>query len=127
MKNIGSVKIPYGNVSINVGRYPKGEAIFVQLICLESEDVGEPYTTFSTNPKSYGCHLAPNEFNVKNWGENEGLSEPLLAAGLFEDTGRIFPSGFVQSPIWRIKDPANVPPMSGPASTEDNTTQGQGR
>lgn len=125
MKNIGTVKIPYGNVSINVGRYPKGGAIFVELICLESEDVGEPYTTFSTNLKSYGCALAYNEFNVKNWSENDGLEEPLLATGLFEDTGRTFQSGFVQSPVWRIKDPANVPLMPGQATADDNTTEGR--
>lgn len=125
MRNIGTVKIPYGNVSINVGRYPKGGAIFVQLICLGSESVGEPYTTFSTNLKSYGCHLAPDEFNVKNWSENNGLDEPLLATGLFEDTGRTYPSGYVQSPVWRIKDPTNVPPMPGQHFTNDDTSQGR--
>jgi hypothetical protein len=45
----------------------------------------------------------------------------MLATGLFEDTGRRVPSGHVVAPVWRIKDPANVPPVPGQRSGSDRT------
>jgi len=35
----------------------------------------------------------------------------VLATGLFEDTGRRTPSGYVASPIWRLKDRSLIPPL----------------
>ena len=43
----------------------------------------------------------------------EPLIEPLLATGLFEDTGRRTPTGYAVSPTWRIKNPQFVPPRRG--------------
>ena len=40
-----------------------------------------------------------------------------LSTGLFQDTGKRVPSGHVVSPVWRILDPANVPPAFGRGST----------
>ena len=57
--------------------------------------------------------LADDEFCVKAWSENEPLIAPLLAAGLFEDTGRRTPTGYAVSPTWRIKDRQFVPPLRG--------------
>jgi len=91
--------------SINVGRYPSGGAIYVQLHC---ED-GEPLATFSTNLVPYGAKVNQDEFNVKVWGENEQFVEKMMATGLFEDTGRYAPTGNVDSPIWRMTAPAHVP------------------
>lgn len=110
MKTIGTVATPYGMASINIGRYPHGGAIFIQLLSANPEDdFPGPLATFSVNLKSYGCPVNDNEFNVKGWEENECLVEPMLASGLFEDTGRKFPSGYVVSPVWRLRDPAHVP------------------
>jgi hypothetical protein len=50
---------------------------------------------------------------VKAWSENEPLIAPLLATGLFEDTGRRTPTGYAVSPTWRIKDRQFVPPRRG--------------
>ena len=105
MKSIGQIDTPYGRADILVGRYPKGKAIVVQLV----GTYGEPLTMFSTNLKCYGAQVAHDEFNARTWEENEAFVGLMLATGLFEDTGRAFPSGYVVSPIWRIKDPANVP------------------
>lgn len=106
MKTIGQVQTKsYGAASIEVGRYPHGGAIYVQLMCKD----GEPLGTFSTNLVPYGASLQRDEFTVKSWGENEPLVESMLATGMFEDTGRRVESGFVQAPVWRMRDPANVP------------------
>jgi hypothetical protein len=69
--------------------------------------------TFSTNLVPYGASVAEDEFCVKTWSENEVLVAPMLATGLFEDTCRRVPSGYVVAPVWRIKDPANVPSAPG--------------
>jgi len=104
---IGHISTPYGNAAILVGRYPAGGAIAIQLV--DDDDPSEPLATFSTNLVPYGASVAEDEFCVKTWSENEVLVAPMLATGLFEDTGRRVPSGYVDAPVWRIKDPANVP------------------
>lgn len=98
----------YGVASIEVNRYPKGGAIYVRLVC---DDDGEPLLVFSTNlVPSAGVQLAHNEFNVRGWGGGEKYVQPMMATGLFRDTGRSVKTGFVSSPIWSIVDPSHVPP-----------------
>lgn len=104
---IGHVSSPYGYDAILVGRYPMGGAIAIQLF--DDGNPSEPLATFSTNLAPCGTALADDEFCVKTWSENEVLVAPMLATGLFEDTGRRVQSGYVVAPVWRIKDPANVP------------------
>ena len=116
---IGHISTPYGDAAILVGRYPSGGAIAIQLV--DDEDPSEPMATFSTNLVPYGASVAEDEFCVKTWSENEVLVAPMLATGLFEDTGRRVPSGHVVAPVWRIKDPANVPPVPGRRSGSDRT------
>ncbi len=41
---------------------------------------------------------------VKTWSENEAFAKAALATGLFEDTGKRFPTGFVEAQIWKLKD-----------------------
>ena len=44
------------------------------------------------------------EFPVKNWMENEKITPYFLQhTDLFEDTGKLVPTGRVQAPIWRFK------------------------
>ena len=113
LPSIGSVQTPYGLASIHVGRYPKGGAIYVQLYTADGDEPPEPLATLSCNLVPYGAVLLDDEFSVKSWSENEPLIEPLLATGLFEDTGRRTPTGYAVSPTWRIKDPQFVPPRRG--------------
>jgi hypothetical protein len=107
-QRIGTVSTAYGVAAICVGRYPVGGALAVQLY-LRS---GEPLITFSTNLVPYLNWLADDEFFVKSWSENAPFVQPMLATGLFEDTGRHVPSGYVNAPIWRIRDPDGVPQPS---------------
>ncbi len=104
---IGSISTPYGDASIHLGRYPSGGAIAVELLL----DTTQDGWTFSTNLVPYGARIADDEFTVKTWSENEALVEPMLATHLFEDTGRRIPTGYVQAPVWRLRDPRHVPPV----------------
>lgn len=110
-KTIGSINTELGLVDIVVGRYPSGNAICVVLVGADPEChcFGEDMLVFSTNLVPYGAELHPTEFNVKTWSENESVVQPMLQSGLFEDTGKWVGSGFVRSPIWRIKQSQNVP------------------
>lgn len=114
---IGRIPTPYGSATIVVGRYPAGGAIAIALVA--DEDPTEAMATFSTNLVPYGAQVSIDEFCVKTWSENEVLVAPMLATGLFEDTGRRVPSGYVASPVWRILDPANVPPPAGRHTAAD--------
>jgi hypothetical protein len=67
-------------------------------VVLEDSD-GEPWATLSVNIP--GAPRETDEILVKTWSENEMLREPLLASGLFEDTGRRVPAGFAQAEVWR--------------------------
>lgn len=104
---IGRVTTPFGEADIYVGRYPAGGAIAVQLVGV---DTGEPLGVFSTNLVPQGAKVDDTEFCAKVWSENEPLVEPMLACGLFEDTGRVEPTGYVLAPVWRIKNSEHVPP-----------------
>ena len=109
MKKIGAVETEYGIAHVNVGRYPKGGAIYVQLNDLD----GQAMTTLSTNLRPYGASIADDEFCVKTWSENESLIPAMKASGLFVDTGKRVSSGHVVSPVWGFVDPRHVPAAVG--------------
>lgn len=46
--------------------------------------------------------LDDGEFAVKTWSENEQLAKAAFATGLFEDTGKRIPTGFVEAQVWRF-------------------------
>jgi hypothetical protein len=105
---IGRVDTPFGRATILVGRYPVGGGVSIQLVA--DDEFAEPMATFSTNLVPSGAQVSRDEFCVKTWSENEVFVAPMHSTGLFEDTGKRVPSGYVVSPIWRIKDPTHVPP-----------------
>lgn len=119
---IGRIDTPYGSATILVGRYPVGGAIAVQLVA--NDEPAEPMATFSTNLVPSGAQVSCDEFCVKTWSENEVLVAPMLSTGLFEDTGKRVPYGYVVSPVWRIKDPAHVPPAQGRRTTANHAAAG---
>jgi hypothetical protein len=91
---IGTITLFGETVNIIEARYTDG----APAILLEDED-GGPYATFSTNFD--GANLADGEVLVKTWSENDMLRQPMLDTGLFEDTGRRVPNGFVNAEVWR--------------------------
>ena len=122
LRFIGHIETPWGGATILVGRYPTGGAIALQLVV--TADPSEPIATFSSNLVPSGANLAANEFCVKTWSENEDLVAPMYLTGLFEDTGKRVPSGHVASPVWRIKDAANVPPATERRATTNHSAAG---
>jgi hypothetical protein len=46
--------------------------------------------------------LAPDEVIIKDWSENAGMTEALVAAGVVEDTGRRVNAGYVQGTVCRL-------------------------
>ncbi len=119
---IGRVATPLGGATILVGRYPAGGAIAIQLVA--DDEPTEPMATFSTNLVPYGAQVSSDEFCVKTWSENEVFVVPMLSSGLFEDTGKRVPSGYVVAPVRRIKDPASVPPATDRRARADHATAG---
>jgi hypothetical protein len=83
------------NVQPVATRYTDGN-LAVQVLCSDG-----PFGTLSTNID--GVELAPDEFCVKTWSENDPWAMNLLSqCPQFEDTGRRFHSGFVSGPIYRM-------------------------
>ena len=108
-KTIGEVTLGDGTrATIRAGRYRHGGQI---AITLTNAATGEPWGVLSTNLAVYGATIEPDAFAVKTWSENTELAASMRDSGLFEDTGERIPTGYVQAPVWRIKDPAHVPPV----------------
>ena len=74
-------------LALEIGTYVDG-TMAIQAMC---ED-GEPYATVSTRlaiPPAAGC------FWLKDWSENEPISQAMLGDGTIVLTGRVVSSGFV--------------------------------
>jgi hypothetical protein len=53
-------------------------------------------------PIAVRLDLLDGEIFVKTWSENAGWFKKVLDTGLFEDTGKRVPTGFVEAQIWRF-------------------------
>jgi hypothetical protein len=51
-----------------------------------------------------GANLADGEFCIKDWSENERAAKAAMATGIFEDTGKRIPTGFVEAKVWKFKE-----------------------
>jgi len=81
-------------VRVKTAKYPGG-GLAVRLLNVTT---GEPYGTVSTNVD--GVDLAEDEFIAKDYSENEGLVEAMVAAGIVEIRGQLEGIG----PICRLLD-----------------------
>lgn len=61
-----------------------------------------PVLTFTVNLPDE--HLEPGEFFVKTWSENEPLIPSIRNSGIFIDTGKRVPTGFVMAEVWKFSD-----------------------
>ena len=73
-------------------------------IILYHQATGEQWCVASVCLSQY--RQAADEVYVKNWSENEGLLDALVAGGIVENTGRVLPTGFVQANVCRLLVPA---------------------
>ena len=64
-------------------------------------ELGRPFCTLSVNlpdnPPPDSQH-----FWAKTYAENADLRDQMLATGMFEDTGKRAPTGFVEVELWKI-------------------------
>jgi len=94
------LKTSHGSAEVEIvrGHYQDGK------LAVQLEERGELYATVSANVP---IPLADGEFAFKNYSENEGFLEQLIAAGLVVETGRWVQSGFVHMPICRLTQNAS--------------------
>ena|SRR3990167_9921703 len=84
--------------------YDSGGRRAVELV---DADDGEPVCRVTTNIPD--LPLYKDEAFVKNWSENEGMLEWLVANKLAEDTGRWFRIGSVTAPVVKLLFPGDQP------------------
>lgn len=82
-------------IRLTAGNYSNGR------MALTASDpaTGEPIAKLTVNVPH--ANLAPGEILLKDWSENEGASDTLLAAGLIEPTGRGVICGFELAEVYR--------------------------
>ena len=57
---------------------------------------------------------------LKDYSENEGMLDLLIAEGIVERTGRYRQSGYIEAPLVRIIDPELVAEISGQSIVESH-------
>lgn len=108
-KTIGEVDLgEYGRALVRVGRYPQGGQLAIDLI---DATTSEPIATLSTNLAAYNRSTDPGAAGIRVWSENAPIIQPLLASGLFKDTGQRVTADHVEIPVWQLAHPEHVPPM----------------
>ena len=105
MRKIARVETRFGMADLEIDRYKSSGYISLRLIGKR----GEVITTFSTNLPMSNFKVGADELTVKTWDENAYLVEPMLKTGLFLITNRTCRNGFVDSPVWKIRDPSILP------------------
>jgi hypothetical protein len=88
----------YGEAIIDIAAYDNG----APAVRLTNAETGEPIATLSINLPEAAHQLGPDEFFAKTWTENKAVAAAALSSGLFEDTGKRIPTGFVEAQVWRF-------------------------
>lgn len=83
-------------LTLKLGQYSNGRIAIIA----EGADTEEQWATISVNIPE--AKLSDDEICIKNWSENEDIVKAVYSTGIFEDTGRVVPTGFVAAPIWRV-------------------------
>jgi len=83
-------------LNLNVAKYGNGQT---SIRLIDAED-GMPYATATVSVQET---LASNEVAIKNYSENTGILESLIAADIVENPHRHAESGFVSIPICKLK------------------------
>ncbi|MBA4372248.1 MAG: hypothetical protein C0402_05250 [Thermodesulfovibrio sp.] len=98
MSNQLSIVLNSNKYLLGKGSYHNG-----RLALLLLDGLGNLESTVSVNLP--GEIVADDEVIIKNWSENVEIAPLVLATGIFEDTGRRIPTGFVEAEVWKVKDP----------------------
>lgn len=75
--------------------------VCIQLYEAECEDEGMPWATATVNLPD---KLWPGELAIKDYSENEGILDALVAGGVVEEPHRYVSSGHVIIPVCKLKN-----------------------
>jgi hypothetical protein len=98
-KYIGQFRTDYGMADVYLSGYQVDEN-FPAVFLIDRHK--EPIATLSVYIE--GVELEPGEFLAKTWSENQRIADQAYESGLFENTGKIVPTGYVEAEVWRIKE-----------------------
>ena len=82
---------------VNLTKYIGGSRTAILLV--DAVD-GSPIATATVNFPEVA--LAADEVLIKDWSENNGILDALIAEGVVKDTGRRVPMGFVQAVVAKL-------------------------
>ena len=94
--NMKTVQFKHWNCNMVFAKYSNGRTA----IKLMDPETGEPIAVATVNIPE--CPLTGNEIIIKDYSENEGMLSALVNAGVIEDTGKTFPSGFITANICKL-------------------------
>ena len=78
----------------------------VALQLVDAED-GSPIAKATVNLPD--VPLGKNQVAIKDWSENEGMLDALVAAGVVKPTGQTVRSGYVEVPVCELQPPFREP------------------
>jgi hypothetical protein len=92
---LGSIECDGRRMTIMRSEFPNGRmAVYLAV-------GGRIYTRLAVNVPS--VDIPDDMFFAKTSDENADLREPLLATGLFEDTGARAQVGFIEFEVWKLR------------------------
>ena len=86
------------NLKFSVSKYIQNDSPAIQIM----DQTGLPYAVLTVNVPD--AKLDEGEFCIKNWSENYEIVQKVSELNLFEDTGKVVPTGYVEAPVWRLKE-----------------------
>lgn len=98
-------KMTYKGKEMNVlleGKYKDGTPCVKIRDAVPPEDDTDLWATLTVCLGVPKGTLEEDEFIVKTWGENQETSDKLLKDGLFIDTAKRIPTGYVVASIWKL-------------------------
>ena len=107
-KKGGYVRFIGYDCDVLIRKYQANKQASIQLVIADTDynrqrtnEIGDPMTTATACMPGYP--FANNETAIKDYGENTGVLNVLLDAGIVESTGKIINSGFAVFSVVRIR------------------------
>jgi hypothetical protein len=107
-----NVKLNISGIGIIELELKKGKYMNGRLVIWLEEQTGVPWCKLTVNLPD--DNLEDGEFFVKTWSENADTTTALIEqTDLFENTGRIVPTGSANACVWKFKNPKTLDQMRG--------------
>ncbi len=106
-KLVQKVKFLNYECDVHIQEYTANKQTAIELVIADTAfnqgrgcEPGEPMCMATVCLPGY--QFQEKETAIKNYSENQGILDSLIAAGIVENTGKIANSGFVEIPIVRF-------------------------